>query len=986
MLEKVQNLISKLRWTTGLILVVATAMLACQQRGNGYRGYNGYYQQGNQRGNYNYSTNNNQAQMNPGSSYGGYPADMIEQFRQRYNTGNDQDDQTTDDDQKSGYDPYKDAREYEIVDQSDDWKKDVVIIKKAISGGDQALIKGTMAARIGGILADETDSDGDRIPDEIETLLSASGSIQFGNDPIPAANFWGSDGLGAIQGMEPRPGLTKNEFNGWTIAHRMFKAEDLQIQEKVKVLFGKDKAKKGIHPVRSGDTRAEQLSTALDTKEDDTLDVMTWSNPDDFFYQAHFGTATKKKDQQTFVLRTSDEGAMWKADQQDVGGVRGDSGPSFGLLSSVTGGYGVNIAKRISFEKLRGYSDYTAAKRVAFFSRYLYLEGMDSSTGLGKTNAAAAYLFDTAKLKNDYALKDKAAEGDGKRYPILASRWNKLNQYFQQEYPSNKVLSTVEIEGKNPDNIMYKGIMMPRSGKYQAIGEGLDFSLIPGGDTVKFPFDIATISGRTKVPSSQVSLAGVDVNIDTLRDYDEFLTVAEAYLYAPEEMTLVMGALTVPESDGTSVVVREGSDANFSALVVGETTKLVHSALLADKKGDTSSLKITSETVVASDTQCPWVRVLFIYASSSKQFERMQSKQGGVVLNNEIYKLRSDGTVTRIGQSEVRMLPPQCDYTTNKGVVPLMYDNTSSMKNQGYDEGVYVDNTQRGSLQSQATWMSAAARAQQQAEAQAAKTLQTNQTAASEAATGLGVSDVAYNSNGTMTSASVASIASSVATLLKNENLSQQDASDISSNLGKLISSSVVDDTDKTMLQGLKTAADEKVGELAKTPFEKMLDEESTVTSKGSYAVVNIGSGEYLSMPNSTQLTAVDKTELDKVAALISKWQGQPGIVFHIKGHANGVDSPGNKNASLTRAQTVATYLQSKGIDANQIKVYGMSSIQALAGKTIHDGANRRVEILAFANGDVPVAATTQKVTASRSGSGSAKPAVPAKPKVVIPN
>ena len=67
-----------------------------------------------------------------------------------------------------------------------------------------------------------------------------------------------------------------------------------------------------------------------------------------------------------------------------------------------------------------------------------------------------------------------------------------------------------------------------------------------------------------------------------------------------------------------------------------------------------------------------------------------------------------------------------------------------------------------------------------------------------------------------------------------------------------------------------------------------------------------------------------------------------------VKGHTDSVGSDAyNDKLSLRRAESVAAYLVSQGVDADKVKTAGLGESQPLADNATDDGRaqNRRVEI-----------------------------------------
>jgi outer membrane protein OmpA-like peptidoglycan-associated protein len=101
---------------------------------------------------------------------------------------------------------------------------------------------------------------------------------------------------------------------------------------------------------------------------------------------------------------------------------------------------------------------------------------------------------------------------------------------------------------------------------------------------------------------------------------------------------------------------------------------------------------------------------------------------------------------------------------------------------------------------------------------------------------------------------------------------------------------------------------------------------------------------------NSATLRAASMTEIQKMAAVLQKY---PDTNVLIEGHtdASGTDAI-NQPLSERRAQAVANYTTSQGVDASRVTATGYGSSQPIADNTTVEGkqANRRVEIAIYAN------------------------------------
>ena len=101
---------------------------------------------------------------------------------------------------------------------------------------------------------------------------------------------------------------------------------------------------------------------------------------------------------------------------------------------------------------------------------------------------------------------------------------------------------------------------------------------------------------------------------------------------------------------------------------------------------------------------------------------------------------------------------------------------------------------------------------------------------------------------------------------------------------------------------------------------------------------------------NKSDLRAASMTEIQKMAEILKKY---PDTNVLVEGHtdASGSDAI-NQPLSERRAQAVANYTTSQGVDAARITTKGYGSSQPIGDNTTAEGkqANRRVEIAIFAN------------------------------------
>ncbi len=97
---------------------------------------------------------------------------------------------------------------------------------------------------------------------------------------------------------------------------------------------------------------------------------------------------------------------------------------------------------------------------------------------------------------------------------------------------------------------------------------------------------------------------------------------------------------------------------------------------------------------------------------------------------------------------------------------------------------------------------------------------------------------------------------------------------------------------------------------------------------------------------NSAELKAPFRTTLDKVADILARY---PRTTIHITGHTDNVGSQAyNLTLSKRRAQSVAWYLEDRGVSASRIRTEGRGESLPRASNDSEAGRqlNRRVEIL----------------------------------------
>ncbi|WP_167855462.1 OmpA family protein [Hymenobacter fodinae] len=101
---------------------------------------------------------------------------------------------------------------------------------------------------------------------------------------------------------------------------------------------------------------------------------------------------------------------------------------------------------------------------------------------------------------------------------------------------------------------------------------------------------------------------------------------------------------------------------------------------------------------------------------------------------------------------------------------------------------------------------------------------------------------------------------------------------------------------------------------------------------------------------NKSDLRAASMSEIQKMAEVLKKY---PDTNVLVEGHTDNTGSDAiNQPLSERRAQAVANYTTSQGVDASRITTKGYGSTQPIADNSTAEGkqANRRVEIAIYAN------------------------------------
>jgi outer membrane protein OmpA-like peptidoglycan-associated protein len=132
--------------------------------------------------------------------------------------------------------------------------------------------------------------------------------------------------------------------------------------------------------------------------------------------------------------------------------------------------------------------------------------------------------------------------------------------------------------------------------------------------------------------------------------------------------------------------------------------------------------------------------------------------------------------------------------------------------------------------------------------------------------------------------------------------------------------------------------------------------ENANVERVGEAIRVNFDSG-ILFKVNSAELGPGAKADIDKLAQTLQKYEGTNII---IEGHTDNTGSRDlNQGLSERRAQAVAAYARSRGVDASRIQSKGYAFDQPIADNNTEAGRqqNRRVEVIIVASEEMKKAA-----------------------------
>lgn len=137
--------------------------------------------------------------------------------------------------------------------------------------------------------------------------------------------------------------------------------------------------------------------------------------------------------------------------------------------------------------------------------------------------------------------------------------------------------------------------------------------------------------------------------------------------------------------------------------------------------------------------------------------------------------------------------------------------------------------------------------------------------------------------------------------------------------------------------------------------------ENAKVERVGEAIRVNFDSG-ILFKVNSAELSPSAKSDVQKLAQTLKEYDGTNVI---IEGHTDNTGSYElNQKLSERRAEAVATYARSLGVDGSRLQAKGYSYDQPIADNSTAEGRqqNRRVEIIIVANEELKQAAESGEI------------------------
>ncbi|SIT94238.1 OmpA family protein [Pontibacter indicus] len=137
--------------------------------------------------------------------------------------------------------------------------------------------------------------------------------------------------------------------------------------------------------------------------------------------------------------------------------------------------------------------------------------------------------------------------------------------------------------------------------------------------------------------------------------------------------------------------------------------------------------------------------------------------------------------------------------------------------------------------------------------------------------------------------------------------------------------------------------------------------ENANVERVGEGIRVNFDSGILFAV-NSAELSAAAKKDIAKLAETLKKYDGTNII---IEGHTDNTGSRElNQGLSERRAQSVANYARTLGVDGSRMQAKGYAFDQPIADNTTAEGRqqNRRVEVIIIANEELKKAAESGEI------------------------
>lgn len=137
--------------------------------------------------------------------------------------------------------------------------------------------------------------------------------------------------------------------------------------------------------------------------------------------------------------------------------------------------------------------------------------------------------------------------------------------------------------------------------------------------------------------------------------------------------------------------------------------------------------------------------------------------------------------------------------------------------------------------------------------------------------------------------------------------------------------------------------------------------ENAKIERVGEAIRINFDSGILFAV-NSAELSANAKKDIDGLVNTLQKYEGTNII---IEGHTDNTGSRElNQGLSERRAQAVANYARTRGVDASRMQAKGYAFDQPIADNTTAEGRaqNRRVEIIIIASEELKKAAESGEI------------------------